>query len=114
MGHDGSHAGQGNRILQGERCVPLSPESDDVSGIYSYGDAVEERDCQDGKEPSASPGGSFDFSRGDGGILCYGDGIACYYKNPQAEKEIKEDYQKKINILRYGACKTLIENQMEE
>ncbi len=40
--------------------------------------------------------------------------IACYYKNPQAEKEIKEDYQKKINILRYGACKTLIENQMEE
>lgn len=40
--------------------------------------------------------------------------IACYYKNPQTEKEIKEDYCKKINILRYGACKTLKENQMEE
>lgn len=40
--------------------------------------------------------------------------IACYYRNPQTEKEIKEDYQKKINIIRYGACKTLKENQMEE
>lgn len=40
--------------------------------------------------------------------------IACYYRNPQTEKEIKEDCQKKINIIRYGACKTLKENQMEE
>ena len=40
--------------------------------------------------------------------------IACYYKDPQAEKEIREDYRRKINILRYGACKTLKENQMEE
>ena len=42
------------------------------------------------------------------------DSIACYYKDPQAEKEIREDYRRKINILRYGACKTLKENQMEE
>lgn len=40
--------------------------------------------------------------------------IACYYKNPQAERKIKEDYRRKINIIRYGACKILKENQMEE
>ena len=40
--------------------------------------------------------------------------IVYYYENPKTEEKIKEDYQKKMNILRYGACKTLKENQMEE
>lgn len=40
--------------------------------------------------------------------------IVCFYAEPEKEEKIKEDYQRKMNILRYGACKPSIKNQMEE
>lgn len=40
--------------------------------------------------------------------------IVYFYANPEKEDKIKEDYKKRLNILRYGACKPVKENQMEE
>lgn len=38
-------------------------------------------------------------------VLMVFHSIVCFYANPEREEKIKEDYKKKMNILRYGACK---------
>ena len=38
-------------------------------------------------------------------VLMVFHSIVSFYANPEREEKIKEDYKKKMNILRYGACK---------
>ena len=47
-------------------------------------------------------------------VLMVFHSIVSFYANPEREEKIKEDYKKKMNILRYGACKPVKQNQMEE
>lgn len=40
--------------------------------------------------------------------------IASFYKQPDMEEQIKKDFKKKLNMLRYGACRESEENHMED
>jgi len=41
-------------------------------------------------------------------------GIAAFCKNPEMEEQIRNDYRKKLNMIRYGACREQLQKNMED